>query len=130
MPDVQLIGQMISEGKWVLAFAALAGLGVRLLKDDAAVRWFPFTIPAEWRPAMALALGVVAAVVRLKGGGLDWKTAVLTGVVEGLTAGSGAIAGHQLLVESMRGGREVGESKGGFAKRMSSHPPPPVPPAG
>lgn len=124
MIDVQQFAQLAAEGRWFLALSLLVGFLVRLLKDDGAVKWFPATIPAAWRAPAALALGVVMATLRLTGNGMAWWPAILAGIAEGLTAGSSAVAGHQVLVESLRGGRELGEAREDFEARTSANPPP------
>jgi len=109
---------LIQQHKW-FALAALAiGLVVRLLKSDGPI---PFTLPAKWRPWLAVGLGIVAGVLEKAGTGVAWREAVLGGVL----AAFAAISGHQLLVESLRGGRELGEKKSAFKSRTI--PPPSAP---
>lgn len=124
MIDAQQFAQLAAEGRWLLALSMLVGFLVRILKDDNAVRWFPATIPAAWRAPVALALGVVMATLRLAGNGMAWWPAILAGVAEGLTAGSSAVAGHQVLIESLRGGREFGMSREDHAARTFGNPTP------
>jgi hypothetical protein len=128
--DTSQIAQLVTQGKWIALFAMIAGFGVRLMKGDPAVAWFPpfvperyRTVPAAWRPALAVGLGVVSAVLTLKSNGASWQMAIVQGVMTGFVSGSMAIAGHQIVVESMRHGREFGETRDHLAKR--SFPPPP-----
>lgn len=81
--------------------AAVIGLVVRMLKAD--VKFLP-TIPPRARPWVALALGLVSTVLLHLRPGVPWGQAV----IEGLTAGIIAIAGHELAVESARDGKELG----------------------
>lgn len=84
--------------------AAVIGLIVRLLKQD--VTFLP-TIPARWRPVVAVALGVAAGVLDKAATGVLWREAILNGVLAGFTA----IAGHGVLITSARDGRELGTPK-------------------
>lgn len=110
--------ELANQHKWWALAATVIGLTVRLLKNDGPI---PITIPAKYRPWLAIGLGIVAGCIEKISMGTPWKTAL----VGGLVAGFAAISGHQLLVESARGGREIGESKPAFIKR--SLPPPPLP---
>jgi hypothetical protein len=107
---------------WLPALAAGIFVLVRLLKSDDAVRWFPPSLSPEWRPRLALLLGVVASVAKRKADGQAWPQAVLAGLVEGLGAGSAAVAAHELVVEGARKGREIGESRRKFEDRTSAPP--------
>jgi len=106
--------QLANENKWWAVAALAIGFAIRALKSDRV----PFDIPPKWRPWLAMALGMAAGVVDKIEAGAPWKNALTGGFVAGLAA----ISGHQLFVESVRGGRELGESKESFKKR--SLPPP------
>lgn len=110
---------LVRDNKWWALAALLIGFVVRMLKSDGPI---PITLPAKWRPWLAVGLGIVAGVVEKISTGTPWKNAI----VGGLVAAFVAISGHQLFVESARGGREIGESKENFTKR--SLRPPPMPP--
>lgn len=89
---------------WI-GFSALAiGLLVRLLKSDTPL---PFTVPAKWRPVLALVLGLLSGVLHALSTGVPWRDALLGG----LSAGVAAIVGHDVGIESLRGGVEVGAPK-------------------
>ncbi|WP_394849723.1 hypothetical protein LZC95_20000 [Pendulispora brunnea] len=105
--------ELLLDHKWV-PFAALAiGAVVRVLKSDTPLP----TVPTAWRPWLALGLGAVAGVLQAVVGGTAWSKALL----DGLTAALTAIAGHDLVIESLRGGKELGT-------RPPSPPRPPEPP--
>jgi hypothetical protein len=89
---------------YIAIAAALIGLVVRLLKQDVA---FLPTVPSKYRPAVALALGLVAGVLEAASQGTPWKQAILNGL---LAAGT-AIVGHGVLIDGLRGGRELGQPK-------------------
>ena len=100
--------------KWLGATALVIGFLVRLLKSDTPLP----TLPARFRPWLALGLGALSAMVDSRVNGTDWRTAL----VAGLGAGLVAIMGHDTVVESLRNGREFFQKKedGGGSK-----PPPP-----
>ncbi len=83
---------------------------VRASKDPRA----PLTLrlPPAWRPVLALALGLAAGVVDALARGATWQEALVS-VGAGLLSGGGAIVGHELGIESARGGREIGAPKEG-----------------
>lgn len=123
--------QLLISPSWLGVAALVIGTMIRLLKGDPAVSWFPpflparwRTLPPAWRPRVALALGVASSVVEKRAQGAPWPAAAVGGLLEGLAAGGVAIAGHEVLVESLRKGRELGESRLNYVKRMSSRPPP------
>jgi hypothetical protein len=93
--------------------AAVIGVVVRLLKQD--VHFLP-TVPARWRPWIAMALGLVSSALLHLEPGKSWFAAI----VEGLTAGVLAIAGHELGIESLKNGKEI--AGGGSGEK------PPTPP--
>jgi uncharacterized protein (DUF697 family) len=92
---------------WVAAAALVVGAFVRLLKSDmltiALANFGLPPIPKRVLPWVSLALGVAAAVLDVKLMGTDWPTAIAKGLVAALTA----TTGHELVVESMRGGKEI-----------------------
>jgi len=118
--DQNLLDAVISlvrDQRWLALAALVIGLVVRLLKSDGPIPW---NLPARFRPWLAVGLGIVASCVDKVATGTPWRASIAAGLV----AAFAAISGHQLLVESLRGGREIGESKPAFAKR--SNPPPPM----
>lgn len=113
--DPQIILNLVTQHKWVAISSLAIGTIVRLLKSDGPI---PINVPGKYRPWLAMGLGLVAGVLDKVSNGTPWKGALLSGLVAAFVA----ISGHDLLVESARGGREVGESKPAFQKR--SLPPP------
>jgi hypothetical protein len=85
--------------KLIAALAVVIGAIARASKED--VAWFP-NIPKQYRPSFVLGLGVLAAASQALAAGVDWKDALLTG----LLASSGAMVGHVVGVEGMLGGKE------------------------
>ncbi len=111
--DFQELPQLIAEKRWWALAAVAIGLLVRLSKAD--VPWLP-TIPPEWRPRLALALGVAAAMAkRIADGGT-----VEDALAWGLGAAAAAVVGHEVIIEGARRGQEFG-GRGA---------PPPAPPPG
>lgn len=83
---------------WIAAAAIVIGFLVRLLKGDTPL---PF-VPAKYRPFLALGFGVVAGALNALVAGTAWPIAVGQGLVAAMTA----MAGHDSIVESLRGGIE------------------------
>lgn len=84
-----------------LALSSLViGALVRLVKSDSRL---PVDIPARWRPLVAALLGVVAGVLDLLAEGEPLRAAVVAVLAPSLSA-----LGHGVIIESLRGGREVG----------------------
>lgn len=97
---------------WLPATAVAIGALVRVLKSDTTI---PITIPPQWRSFFAAILGVVSAILQAYLGGLPWMAAIISGL-----GGAGtAVAGHKLLVENLRGGKEFG-----LPKFLTKTPPP------
>jgi hypothetical protein len=91
---------LIAQHNWVAIAALVIGFLVRLLKSDTKL---PITLPAGVRPWLALVFGAGAGVLEHVMSGMSWGEALTGGLVAALTA----IAGHDTLVEGLRGGREV-----------------------
>lgn len=125
-----LVALLVSH-KWVAASAVAIGLVVRLLKSDTKI---PINIPAAYRTWIALGLGIVSGVLDKIANGTPWKDAI----VGGLGAAFTAIVGHEMLIESMRGGREIpvpglmkppsGSDGGPYRTPAPKDPPPPSKP--
>jgi hypothetical protein len=110
-----------------LAVSVLAGAAVRLCKSDSPIP-FLAKVPPVWRTYLAYFFGFVAAACMKLATGIPWQT-VLTLALGG---GTTAIAGHEVVVEGMRGGREFFAKKGapiggGSASKPPAAPPPSVP---
>src|SRR5574338_298624 len=101
-PD-QLIALVIAH-KWIAVAAVLIGAIVRALKQDTPI---PITIVAKYRPWLALGLGQVSGVLQALSTGTPWKEALVGGLVSSVVA----ILGHDLVIESMRNGKELGAPK-------------------
>jgi hypothetical protein len=99
---------------WIPLIAVIVGAVIRLTKTDAAVAWFKVYTKPEHRPAIALSLAIVGASVERLAVGGTWYDAIAGGIA----AGSLAIAGHELYVNGIRKGRDIGIKKA---------PPPPPP---
>lgn len=91
---------LVSAHKWVALCALLIGFIVRLLKSDTTL---PVTVPAKWRPWIAMGLGLVGGILEHVANGTAWGEAVTAG----LLAGALPILGHQLGIESLRDGKEL-----------------------
>lgn len=104
---IDTLVQLARANAWVPLLAVLVGAVVRIGKSDAAVARIPLHFKPENRAVWAMALGVVGAVLdRLAAGG-TWYGAIAGGLV----AGSGAIAGHEIVVNRLRNGRDIGVKK-------------------
>jgi hypothetical protein len=122
-----------SAAVWVPIATLIVGSLIRLAKSDRAVAWFPVAISPRWRAWIALGLGVVLGVLQKLALGGSWVEAI----GGGLSAGIAAITGHELIVESLRDGRDIGEAKRpplapGTLRPPTAPPislkPPPLPP--
>lgn len=102
IPLVPTIVSLFDSHAWIPLAALLVGLLVRLSKSDVPIPGW--NIPAKYRPALALGLGMVGGVLDAIVAGKPWKVAV----AEGLFAASLAILGHTIGIEALRGGREIG----------------------
>ena len=69
------------------------------MKSDVAL---PFAVPPRVRSWLALGLGIVLGVVQSLASGAPMVKALL----DGLAAAVGAIAAHETIIESLRGGKE------------------------
>lgn len=101
--DPQALSELISQHRWFFLAAILIGLAVRLLKSDT----IGPAIPAKWRALVAIVMGVASGiaipVLQKLGSGAPPKDALLWGVFAAFTA----IAGHNVIVDAARGGKDV-----------------------
>jgi len=97
---------LVRSKAWIPLASLLIGLFVRLSKTDAAVAWFPVNLRPKVRPYVALAGGILTGVAAGLVGG-SWLSALTGGVVAGMLA----ITAHDVVVESIRNGREIGTPK-------------------
>lgn len=104
--DLTVVTQLIAliqSHQWVPLTALVIGLVIRLLKDDTILP----TIPSPVRKWGALGLGALAGIVRAMVGGMPLVPALLAGLAAALTA----MAGHDVIVEGMRRGKEIAMPK-------------------
>lgn len=101
MDPTQLF-DLLAQRKWVAATAIVVGLIVRLLKSDTKI---PINIPPRVRAWLALGLGAVAGAIDklVEAGHTTWTTALLWGV----TGSVFAMVMHALIIDSIRGGKEL-----------------------
>lgn len=104
---INTLVQLARANAWIPLLAVLVGGIIRIGKSDPAVARIPLSIKPENRAVWAMAIAIVgAALDRLATGG-TWYEAIAGGLV----AGSGAIAGHEILVNRLRKGRDIGVKK-------------------
>ncbi len=99
--DPSQLANLLLQHKWIGATAIGIGLAVRLLKSDSKL----FEMNARLRALLALGLGGASGVIDklVEAGNTTWTTAL----VQGGCAALFAIMGHVLVIESMRGGKEL-----------------------
>lgn len=97
--DPQQLSDLIVQKKWIALMALIIGLIVRLLKSDTKI---PIDIPPQYRVWLALGLAPIAGAFTKWAAGTTWTTAM----VEGFVAAVFAIVGHNVVIDSMRGGKE------------------------
>ncbi len=114
----------MSDLAWIPVAAIIVNALVRISKLDA------IGLPPKYRAWMALVGGILSGAIAKLAGGASWTDAI----VGGFAAGFGAISLHELGIESIRNGREVGEPKRDRPRTMPPGPddpplpPPPLPP--
>lgn len=97
--DIAALTALIEQHKWVPLAALLIGLVVRLLKSDTKI---PIDIPPRWRIWLAFALGAVSGVLQAITTGTPWRAAL----AGGLASTTLAVLGQNVVVDSLRGGKE------------------------
>lgn len=108
--------------EWTAVVALVIWAGVRLSKNDKIAARFPWSIPPRWRPWAALGAGAVFGFCKKLALGGSW----FEGIGGGIFAGISAMAGHDLIVDGLRKGRDIGIKKVTPPTPPPSHPPPPV----
>lgn len=98
--DPQQLADLIVQKKWIALMALCIGLVVRLLKSDTKI---PIDIPPKYRVWLAIGLVPVAAAVNRVAAGNTWTTSL----VEGAIAAGLAIVSHNVVIGSIRGGKEL-----------------------
>ncbi len=130
--NADTITALIKAHAWLPLAALAIGLGVRLLKSDTKI---PIDIPPQYRVWFAVILGIVAGVLDKAANGTPWKDAI----IGGLSATALAVLGHNIVIDSARGGKEfnipgliVPDTAPGPGKPTTLPPPPlveePAPP--
>lgn len=99
--------KLVHKHSWTAISAFLIGLLVRLLKTEEGAKLFPW-ISSKYRVMVAIFLGQIAAVLESIVQGSRPHEAVLNGVA----ATAIAVLGHDLLIEGMRGGKELFDLSG------------------
>lgn len=115
--DSDNVYDLLVREQWVGLGALFIALLVRLLKS-AAVPPPLDHIPSKARPLVALLLGIVSGALDKIVTGTPWKMALLGGLVSSALA----VLGHDVVIEYLRKGRELGPKTGPL-----SVPPPPDP---
>ena len=105
---------LAAERKWIPLAALAAWAVVRLLKSDTKLR----TVPARWRPVLAIVVGVLASTLDKVIAGGDWRLLAPEGVAVGVIA----VLVHVFGVDVLRGGKDIA-----IPKSLSVRPPPPPP---
>lgn len=100
--DPQQLTDFILQRKWVALAALVIGFIVRLLKSDTKI---PIDIPPQWRVWLALGLGAASGVLDkfVEAGNTTWTSAL----VQGLVAAVVAIISHNVVIDSLNGGKEL-----------------------
>lgn len=117
------IALLIEQRKWVPLAAIVIGLVVRLLKSDTKLP----TVPPRARIWLVFGLGIVSGVLEHVVAGKTWTSAIVGGAVSAVLA----IVGHESIIASLRGGKELvipGLIIPGA--RPSPNAPPSIPPPG
>jgi len=94
--------------EWLLFTALIVGAVVSFAKQGWLGGWLAAHLPPAARPYLAMALGFFGTVAGelCSQPPVPLVQALLDGV-NGIIAGMIAIAGHQVVIEGMRGGKEI-----------------------
>lgn len=95
---IQLTATERAQG--ILVAAAVIAAIIRVLKSDTKI---PFDIPPRLRVFAALALGFVYAALQKIAAGTPWRSALFDGVAAFATA----VVTHNVVIDSLRGGKEL-----------------------
>lgn len=103
---MQLVA-LVNAHAWLPVSAIIVGAVVRLLKTDMAnfylAQYFGLPpIPKKYLPWLAIGLGFVSAILDAKVAGKPVSVAL----IEGIGSAFVAVTGHQVVVESIRDGKE------------------------
>lgn len=108
------ISNVLADPRWIAVAALVIGFVIRMLKDDTKGP----TLSPRLRFWLVFALGAVAGVLEKFIAGASWEQAI----IDGLGAALLAHLGHQAIVESARGGKELPVP--GLMKDPKDLPPP------
>lgn len=95
------IASLIEHRKWVPIAGVVIWFLTRLLKSDTH-RWLP-SVPGRWRPLVPFAFGLASSVAEALILGKPWVSALVGGVVSAVQA----LAMQDVLINALRGGKEV-----------------------
>lgn len=90
---------------WLLFSAIIIGSVVAIVKQGWLGTWIAAHLPPASRPYLAMALGAITSFAA----GIQAHQTVVQAIlqaVNGVIAGALAVAGHQVVIEGMRGGKE------------------------
>lgn len=96
-----LVPQLAQQAPWVMMMAIIVGALVWLTKEGTPTAML---VPARYRLPLAALLGQLAAALQVVALGANPKDAILGGFV----ASALSWAGHELGIEKLRGGKELG----------------------
>ncbi len=88
-----------------LSFIGIASISIHLIVRLLKAGKLGEKIPSAYRPWIVAILGGIAVAVDALALGTEWKQAVFNGVMSAAMAAFG----HDLVIESLRGGKEIGE---------------------
>ena len=100
MNDLMQFYALLKANAYLLLAAFSIGLFVRALKSDTKI---PFEIPSRFRPPVAALLGIVAGGLEAVAKGMPFQDALRQGAIMGLVT----ILGHFLVIDVIRGGKEI-----------------------
>jgi hypothetical protein len=103
MLDLGQLFSLILSHSWIALAALVVGAIVAVLKGTTPLP----AISPKYRPWLALGLGVVAGILKSISTGTPAAQAILSGLGSGMIA----ITGHETLIESVRGGKELIRSR-------------------
>lgn len=94
------IALLIEQRKWVPLAAVVIFLVTRLLKSDTKI---PIDIPPRVRIWVVFGLGIASGVLEHVIAGKTWTSALIGGAVSAVLA----VVGHESIIASLRGGKEL-----------------------
>jgi hypothetical protein len=101
--DLQPVIAAFQAHQWVLFGALIVGGLIAFAKQGWFSTWIQSKLPASDIPYYAVVIGVLTMMVTDIETGKTWQQAIL----DGFFAATTAVFGHQLLIEGVRGGKEV-----------------------